>query len=64
MAERLDQRVHLDQDFAERIAATRAARANGEVPFAERGEEIRERLQGKHDALAQREREARDRTRR
>ena len=58
MAQRLDERVDLDHHLAERIAAARAARADGEVPFAERGEQVRERLERQDDALAQREREA------
>ena len=58
MPQRFDQRVDLDQDFAERIAAARAPGANGEVSFTERGEQIGERLQGQDDAFAQREREA------
>ena len=58
MAQRLDQRVHLDHDFAERIAAAGAARADGEVPFAERSQQVRERLERQDDALAQREGEA------
>ena len=58
VAQRLDQRVHLDHHLAERIAAARAAGADREVPFAERGEQVRQRLQRQHDALAQREREA------
>ena len=58
MAQRLDQRVDLDHHLAERIAAARAARADREVPFAERGEQVRERLQRKDDPLAQREGEA------
>ena len=40
------------------IAAARAARADGEVPLAERGEQVREGLEREDDALAQREREA------
>ena len=58
MAQRLDERVHLDHHLAERVAAARAAGADGEVPFAERGQQVRQRLQRQHDALAQREREA------
>ena len=58
MAERLDQRVDLDHDLAERIAAARAAGPNREVTLAQRGEQVRERLQRQDDALAQREREA------
>ena len=58
VAQRLDQRVHLDHHLAERIAAAGAARADGEVPFAERREQVRERLQRQDDALAQREGEA------
>ena len=58
VAQRLDQRVDLDHDLAERIAAARAARADGEVPLAERGEQVRQRLQRQHHPLAQREREA------
>ena len=58
VAQRLDQRVHLDHHFAERIAAARAAGANREVAFAQRGEQVRQRLQREDDALAQREREA------
>ena len=58
MPQRFDQGVDLDHDLAERVAAARAARPNGEVPLAERGEQVRERLQGQDDALAQREREA------
>ena len=57
-AQRLDQRVDLDHHLAERVAAARAARANREVAFAERGEQVRQRLQRQHDALAQREGEA------
>ena len=61
VAQRFDQRVDLDHDLAERIAAAGAARADREVPLAERGEQVRERLQRQDDALAQREREARGR---
>ena len=64
VAQRLDQRVDLDHHLAERVAAARAAGADGEVPFAERGEQVRQRLEGQDDALAQREREARGRRRR
>jgi hypothetical protein len=55
VTQRLDQRVDLDHHFAERIAAPRAARADGEVTFPERREEVRERLKWQDDALAQRE---------
>ena len=58
VAQRLDERVHLDHHLAERIAAARAARADGEVPFAERGEQVGQRLKRQDDAFAQREREA------
>ena len=58
VAQRLDQRVDLDHHLAERVAAAGAARADGEVPFAERGQQVREGLEGEDDALAQREREA------
>ena len=58
VAQRLDQRVDLDHHLAERIAAARAARADGEVPFAERGEQVRQGLQRQDDALAQGEGEA------
>ncbi len=58
VAQRLDERVDLDHHLAERIAAAGAAGADREVPFAERGQQVRERLQRQHDALAQREREA------
>ena len=56
--QRLDQRVDLDHHLAERIAAARAAGADREVPLAERGEQVRQRLQRQDDALAQREGEA------
>ena len=58
VAERLDERVDFDHDLAERIAAARAAGADREVAFAERGEQVRQRLERQDDALAQREREA------
>ena len=58
VAQRLDQRVDLDHHLAERIAAARAAGADGEVPFAERGEQVRQGLKRQDDALAEREREA------
>ena len=58
VAERFDERVDLDHDLAERIAAAGAARANREVTFAERGEQVRERLERQDDALAERQREA------
>ena len=58
MPERFDERVDLDHDFAERVAAARAAGPDREVPFAERGKQVRQRLQRQDDALAQREREA------
>ena len=58
LAQRLDQRVHLDHHLAQRIAAASAARADREVPFAERREQIGEGLQREDDALAQREGEA------
>jgi hypothetical protein len=58
VAERLDQRVDFDHHLAERIAAARAAGADGEVAFAQRREQVRQRLQRQDDALAQREREA------
>ena len=58
VAQRLDQRVDLDHHLAERIAAARAAGADGEVPLAERREQVRQRLQRQDDALAEREREA------
>ena len=56
--QRLDERVHFDHDLAERISPVRAARADREIAFAERREQVRQRLQGEHDALAQGEREA------
>ena len=43
--QRLDQRVDLDHHLAERIAAAGAARADREVSFAERREQVRERLE-------------------
>ena len=58
VAQRLDERVDLDHHLAERIAAAGAAGADREVAFAERGEQVRERLERQDDALAQREREA------
>ncbi len=58
VAERFDERVDLDHDLAERIAAAGAAGADREVPLAERGEQVRERLERQDDALAQRQREA------
>ena len=54
----LDQRVHLDHHLPKRVAAARAARADGKVSLAERGEQVRQRLKGKDDAFAQRECEA------
>jgi hypothetical protein len=56
--ERLDEGVHFDHDLAERIAAARAPRPDREVAFPERCEEVREGLQGKNHALAEREGEA------
>ena len=56
--QRFDERVDFDHDFAERVAAARAARANGEVAFAKRGQQVGQRLKGQDDALAQRKREA------
>ena len=44
---------------AERVVGARAARADREVALAQRGEQVRQRLQRPHDALAQRERDAR-----
>ena len=58
MAQRFDQGVDLDHDLAERVAAARAAGANREVPLAERGQQVRERLQRQHHPLAQRQCEA------
>ena len=58
MPERFDEGVHLDHHLAERIAAARASGTDGEVPFAERGKQVRQGLQGKDDSLAEREGEA------
>ena len=58
MAQRFDQGVDLDHHLAERVTAARAAGANREVPLAERGQQVRERLQRQHHPLAQRQREA------
>ena len=59
LAQRLGERVDLDQDLAERIVAARAARADREVPLAQRREQVRQRLQREDDALAQRDGDAR-----
>ncbi len=53
MAQRFDQGVDLDHDLAERVTAARAAGAYREVPLAERGQQVRERLQRQHHPLAQ-----------
>ena len=56
VAERFDERVDLDHDLAERVAAARAAGPNREVTLAERGKQVGERLERQDDALAERQR--------
>ncbi len=58
VTQRVDERVHLDHHLAERISPTCAAGANREIPFAEGGKQVRQRLQREDDTLAQRERKA------
>ena len=58
MAQRFDERVDLDHHLAERIAASRAARPDREVAFAEGSEEVRQGLERQHDPFAEREGEA------
>ena len=58
MAQRLDERVHLDHHLAERVAAARAAGPDGKIPLAEGRQQVGESLERQHDALAQRKREA------
>ena len=54
LVQRLRERVDLDQRRAERIVGIRGAAANREVVFAQRGQQIRERLQRHDDARADR----------
>ena len=56
VAERFHERVDLDHDLAERVAAARAAGPNREVTLAERGKQVGERLERQDDALAERQR--------
>ena len=45
LVQRRREHVHLEHDFAERVVAARAARADREVALAQRGEQVRQRLQ-------------------
>ena len=58
LAQRVGERVDLDQHLAERIVAPRAPRADREVLLAQRREEVRQRLEREDDALAQCQRPA------
>ena len=58
LAQRVGQRVHLDEHFAQRIVAPLPARADREVFLAQGRQQIRQRLQGVDDAVAQRDRDA------
>ena len=58
VAQRLDERVDLDHHLAERVAAARAARADGEVPSPSAASRFDSVCSGQDDALAQREGEA------
>jgi len=58
LLQRAAERVDLRHDVAERLVAARAARANGEIPLAQRGEQVRHGLERTDDAFLHREREA------
>ncbi len=58
LAQRVGQRVHLDQDFAERVVLALPAGADGEVFLTQGREQIRERLERIDDAVAERCRDA------
>ncbi len=51
LAQRLAERVHFAQDFAKNIVTAGAARADREITFAQRGQQIRKRAHRKGDAL-------------
>ena len=56
VAQRVGERVDLEQRLTERIVAPRAARAKREIALAQRLEQIGHRLQRKDDAMAKRRR--------
>ena len=51
VAQRVGKRIDLEQRLAERIVAAGAARAKREIAFAQRLQQVRHRLQRKHDAM-------------
>ena len=58
VVQRLGERVDFEHHRAERIVAAGAARADREVALAQRGQQVRQRLQRQHDAMAHAERAA------
>jgi hypothetical protein len=52
VAQRVGQRIDLEQRLAERIVAPRATRPKREIALSQRLEQIRHGLQRKHDAMA------------
>ena len=54
VAQRVGKRIDLEQRLAERIVASRAARPKREIALAQRLQQIRHRLQRKHDAVPKR----------
>ena len=58
LAQRVGQRVHLEEHFAERVVAPLTAGADREVLFAQGRQQVRQRLERVDDAVAQRHRDA------